>query len=227
MIQEERIILKALQLEQVALKRRVAMDETEEGCVYTPYLDKKGAFKLQYLAKLAVLYIDWINACDEHVRVVTTSDGVQMILDDLLIPETLKSFIWPKSVKLDPTSYYMINLIDRDTYPERVSISSQEIEFLLRGWNAYLYGDASDSLHTVTVGSLRTDVALMNYIDHIKVASKSSNGDLEEFYCKSSAHGRLCVVVDGLEHLMQVEGYFDLPDKSNYDLLEKYFRFEL
>lgn len=221
---EDKILKKTLEIEQVALKRRVAAAGAKTISELTPYLDEKGAFKLDYLAKLATDYVNWINSIESDDRVVKTSDGVQLMLDDMDVPEALKPMIWPRSIKLDPTSYYMYDLIDRhDAEP----LSFADIENLLRGWNAYLYGEASVTLHTVKVGSLRTDVALMNYIDNIAVAVKETEDADEEYLCKSSVNGSFKVLVDGLNGLMTVRGYFDMPLVENDKLLEKNFKLDI
>lgn len=223
-MKQEEILKKALELEQVALKRRVAADGEKAGSINMPYLTSDGKYRLDYLAEQAAKFVEWINSFDEDVRVIKTSNGDQFILDNMDIPETLKELIWPKSVKLDPTSYYMINLIYRENVDP---LSTDEIEHFIRGWNAYLYGEASTTLRTVKLGSIRTDVALMNYIDNVKVGVKDPSGTTETFYCKSSVNGGWKVLVDGLDQLMTVSGYFDITEEENNKLLASNFKLNL
>lgn len=236
MRQEVDILKNAIYAEALKLKRRVAIEtgtnvNNEPLSDAIPYLNSNGSFRISYLAEGLTKIVNWVNAIDSDARFIVDKDGNQVSFDNFYIPEILKQMIWPKTVKLDPTNYYMHDLIVRHKYDNEDDIdvlTFDEVQLLIVGINALLYNDPNHATHVIKVSDVRVDVSLMNVLSKATVATEvvSDSNDIGKWVCNSSLNGEFKVPLDSLGAFMTLQGYFDSTLEDNVKVLKSKFSLE-
>lgn len=217
----------------VSVDKSQGKDKEHKVSTVLPYVDETGALMMEWIVNKFVQHITWINAIDSDV-IYVDYNGSKINVDDIIIHNIMKPFIWPKTIKLDPTSFYMANLIDRDGAYEGnerqlkttiTPLTHSELDMLLLALNDIIYGSHAVNDNTCKVGDVRINVSLMNYLDKVVVKRSVVSDELSTYVCRVVDGGDPRVLVSGLNDLIIYEGYFSMTLGENTAALSECFSF--